>query len=157
MRIQSLLTPVLNQSEHGGQVAHEASKSSVDIIGHVSNGEHPLFKIDKIFGIDFSITKHVFMLWVVALLVFLICTLIVRRYVRQSSKVPKGGANALEALVLFIRDTIVEPNVGAKRVKTWTPLILTFFVFILGCNLIGLIPIFDFIALIEHAFIHAAP
>ena len=155
--MSSLLHPVLQQSEHGGAVAKEASKSSVDIIGHVSNGEHPLFHIDKIFGIDFSITKHVFMLWLVALIVFLICTTIVRRYVRQTSKVPKGSATALEMLVLFVRDTIVEPNVGAKRVKTWTPFLLTFFVFILGANMIGLIPIFDFIALIDHAFIHAGP
>ena len=51
--------------------------------------------------------------------------------------------NALEAVVEFIRDSIVQPNVGRKWVNTWTPLILTFFVFILCANAIGLIPIFE--------------
>ena len=41
--------------------------------------------------------------------------------------------------------------------KTWTPLLLTLFVFILGANVIGLIPIFDVLALVDHAFIHSAP
>jgi F-type H+-transporting ATPase subunit a len=134
-----------------------ASKSAVDIIGHVSNGEHPLFHLPPVFGIDFSITKHVFMLWVVAAALLIIISAIVRRYVRQTSRVPAGSATALEMLVLFVRDDVVEPNVGAKRVKTWTPFLLTLFVFILGANVIGLIPIFDVLALIDHAFIHAGP
>jgi F0F1-type ATP synthase membrane subunit a len=58
-------------------------------------------------------------------------------------------------IVEFVRDTIVEPNVGAKWVKSYTPLLLTLFVFILGANAIGLIPIFDVLALIDHTFIHS--
>jgi F-type H+-transporting ATPase subunit a len=42
-----------------------------------------------------------------------------------------------------------------RWLKTWTPLLLTFFVFILGANLIGLIPIFDVIGLLNHYVIHA--
>ena len=30
--------------------------------------------------------------------------------------------NALEAVVEFVRDAIVQPNVGRKWVNTWTPL-----------------------------------
>ena len=37
---------------------------------------------------------------------------------------------------------------------TWTPLILTLFVFILGANVIGLIPIFDLLGLIDHTVLH---
>jgi len=132
VRIQSLLTPILNQAEHGGAVKGEASK--VDIIGHVSNGEHPLFHIDKIFGIDFSITKHVLMLWIVAAILFVTVTWLVRRYIRQSPDrlVPRGSMNALEAMVEFIRDAIVLPNVGQKWVRVWTPLLLTLFLGIVG-------------------------
>ena len=38
------------------------------IIGHVSNSglDHPLIHLPTIGGIDFSVTKHVFMLWLVA-------------------------------------------------------------------------------------------
>ena len=42
-----------------------------NIIHHVSNSDisHPIVHIPKLFGIDFSVTKHVFMLWVVAIIV----------------------------------------------------------------------------------------
>ena len=55
--------------------------------------------------------------------------------------------NGLEAMVEFVRDEIVQPNVGKKWVGTWAPLILTLFFFILGANAIGLIPVFDVIGL----------
>jgi len=126
------------------------------IIGHVSNSpiDHPLIHLPTIFGIDFSVTKHVFMLWVVAALVFLVVTTTVRRYLRQDRLVPSGFMNALEIVVEFVRDGIVEPNVGRKWVKTWTPLLLTLGVFILAANAIGLIPIFDVLSLINHTVLH---
>jgi F-type H+-transporting ATPase subunit a len=48
----------------------------------------------------------------------------------------------------------VEPNVGRKWVNSWTPLLLTFAVFILAANAIGLIPIFDVLSLINHSVLH---
>ena len=50
----------------------------------------------------------------------------------------------------------MRPNVGDKWVDTWTPLLITLFLFILGANVIGLIPIFDVLALLNHTVIHAA-
>jgi F-type H+-transporting ATPase subunit a len=129
------------------------------IIEHVSNSshDHPLLRLPTIMGIDFSVTKHVFMLWLIAGFVFVVITSAVRRYLKQDKPVPGGFMNALEAVVMFIRDDIVQPNVGRKWVSTWTPLILTFFVFILSANAIGLIPIFDFIALLDHYVLHTGP
>jgi F-type H+-transporting ATPase subunit a len=69
--------------------------------------------------------------------------------------VPAGLMNGLEAVVEFVRDSIVQPNVGRKWVNTWTPLLLTFFVFILSANAIGLIPIFDVVGLLDHWLIHS--
>jgi F-type H+-transporting ATPase subunit a len=128
------------------------------IIGHVSNSspEHPLIHLPPIFGIDMSVSKHVFMLWVVAAVLFIVVTTVVRRFVRQPNPVPRGFTNALESLVTFIRDEVVKPNVGSKWVTTWTPLILTFFLFILTANAIGLVPIFDVIALVDHTLIHSS-
>jgi F-type H+-transporting ATPase subunit a len=140
--------------------AEEAAKKDFDagatIIGHVANSslDHPLIHLPKVYGIDLSVTKHVLMLWVVAALVFLIVTTTVRRYVRQDRLVPAGFMNALEFIVEYIRDEIVRPNVGGKWVGAWTPLLLTLFFFILSANLIGLIPIFDVIALLNHTVIH---
>ena len=62
--------------------------------------------------------------------------------------------NALEFVVEFIRDSIVLPNVGAKYVRTWAPLVLTFFCFILFANVAGLIPIFEVVGLIDHYVLH---
>jgi F-type H+-transporting ATPase subunit a len=39
-------------------------------------------------------------------------------------------------------------------VRTWTPLLLTFFLFILCANLAGLIPIFDLLGLLNHTVLH---
>jgi F-type H+-transporting ATPase subunit a len=129
------------------------------IIEHVANSaiDHPLVHLPKIFGIDFSVTKHVFMLWVVAAVVFVVVTVTVRRYLRQDRHVPSGLMNGLEAVVEFIRDSIVQPNVGRKWVNTWTPLVLTFFVFILVANAVGLIPIFEIVGLIDHYVLHSPP
>jgi F-type H+-transporting ATPase subunit a len=140
--------------------AAEAGKFDVGetILGHVSNSglDHPLIHLPKVFGIDLSITKHVLMLWLVAVAVFVIITWVVRRYLRQERLVPSGFMNALEAGVEFVRDSIVLPNVGRKWVSTWTPLVLTFFVFILCANMIGLIPIFDVLGLVDHWILHTA-
>src|SRR5438034_20479 len=126
------------------------------IIEHVSNSsiDHPLIHLPKVFGIDFSVTKHVFMLWLVAAVVFVVVVWTVRRYLKQDRRVPSGFMNGLEAVVEFVRDAIVQPNVGRKWVNTWTPLILTLFVFILSANAIGLIPVFEVLGLLDHWVLH---
>ncbi len=147
--------------EHAQAAAEQASEkfnAGETIIEHVSNSshEHPLIALPRVFGIDFSVTKHVFMLWLIAAFVFVVVTWAVRRYLKQDKLIPSGFMNALESVVEYVRDNIVQPNVGKKWVNTWTPLILTFFLFILSANAIGLIPLFDVIALIGHA-LHASP
>ncbi|MFQ6604562.1 MAG: F0F1 ATP synthase subunit A [Fidelibacterota bacterium] len=121
------------------------------ILHHVSNSshEHPIFHLPTLFGIDFSVTKHVLMLWITAVLVFTLVTWTVRKYLRQDRPVPHGFMNALEAVVQFIKDTVVQPNIGAKYTPFWAPLILTFFFFILTANAIGMIPFFDVLGLIN--------
>ena len=126
------------------------------IIDHVANNSaNPIIELPKVMGIDFSITKHVLMLWIVAIIVFICVSWIVRRRLKQGDMVSFRPGTGLEMLVGYIRDSIVLPNVGAKWVDTWAPLILTFFVFILTANLIGLIPIFDVLKLANHWVFHA--
>ena len=43
----------------------------------------------------------------------------------------------------FIKSDIVIPNIGKERHKMWTPLIFTFFIFILLGNFIGMVPFFE--------------
>jgi F-type H+-transporting ATPase subunit a len=154
-----LIAYVLGQ-EHGA-VAQEATEKGFNagetIIGHVANSslEHPLIHFPPIFGIDFSVTKHVFMLWFVAATLFVVVTAMVRRYVKQARLVPTGSMGVLEIGVEFVRDGVVVPNIGKKWANAYTPLLLTFFLFILAANLVGLIPIFDVLGLLDHYVIHA--
>ena len=137
--------------------AESHSSSSVmeqvgpNIIHHVSNSDisHPIIHLPTLFGIDFSVTKHVFMLWLVALILGVGVIVPIRKFLKNESRVPKGLMNAIETIVKFIRDSIVRPNVGDKWVMTWSPVILTFFFFILFANGIGMVPIFDLIGAIN--------
>ena len=119
--------------EHAAGAGEKFNAGEV-IIEHVSNSgaDHPLIHLPTVLGIDFSVTKHVLMLWIVAVVLFVSVTWAVRRYLKQDRLIPSGFMNALEFVVEFIRDTIVLPNVGRKWVLVWTPLILTLFLFILA-------------------------
>jgi F-type H+-transporting ATPase subunit a len=151
-----------HQVEHvakpAAEHAAEVFNAGETIIGHVANSslEHPLIHLPKVAGIDFSITKHVFMLWLVAIVVFVVITWTVRKFLNREREqpVPQGFSNALEAVVEFIRDAIAQPNMGNKWVRTWTPLLLTLFVFIFSANIVGLIPAFDALALLNHSVLH---
>ena len=142
-------------AEHAAE-AGEAFNAGEVIIEHVSNSslEHPILHLPHVAGIDFSVTKHVMMMWLVAGVLFLGITLVTRRYLTQERRIPTGFMNALEAVVQFIRDSIVLPNVGAKFVNAWTPLILTLFVFILALNAVGLIPMFEVLGLLDRFVLH---
>jgi F-type H+-transporting ATPase subunit a len=143
--------------EAAAEHAAEGFNAGETIIEHVANSsvDHPLIHLPKLLGVDMSVTKHVLMLWIVAALLFVGVTWIVRRYLRQDRLIPSGGATLLEIAVEFVRDTIVTPNVGHKWSRVWTPMILTLFLFILLANLIGIIPIFDTLALLNHWVVRA--
>lgn len=93
------------------------------------------------FAIDISPTKHVVMLWIAALLCIATMLLALRghRQKTEGGRAPKGFANGLEALVLYIRNEVVLPNVGHHG-NGYVPFLLTLFFFILFANLLGLIP-----------------
>ena len=106
----------------------EGFNAGETIIGHVANSsaDHPLIHLPKVYGIDFSVTKHVFMIWLVAAVLFVVVTWIVRRLPEAragAAGAATGSMNALEAVVEFVRDSIAQPNVGSKWVRTWTPLL----------------------------------
>ena len=122
-----------------------------NIIHHVSNSDisHPIIHFPKFFGVDFSVTKHVLMLWIVAIIVAFVVVIPVQKYIKSNGKDKSRWMVMIEYITEFIRNAISSPNVGPKWVMTWTPLFLTFFFFILFANGIGLVPIFDTIGLID--------
>ena len=149
--------PAAHAAQEAGHAASETFDAGTTIIGHVANSpiEHPLIHLPPVFGIDLSVTKHVLMLWVSAGFLLTVTTIAVRRYVRSGTMVPKGPVMGLiEYVAVRIRDEIVAPNVGQKWVNTYTPLIMMFFLFIVTMNAIGLLPIFDILALLNHTVLH---
>ncbi len=140
---------VADNTSHSGQTVLE--QVGPNIIHHVSNSDitHPIIHLPKIFGIDFSITKHVLMLWLVAIIVSILVVLPIRKYLASNGKKKSRWVTLIEYIVEFVRDTISSPNVGSNWIMTWTPLFLTFFFFILFANGIGMIPIFDTIGLLD--------
>lgn len=145
-----LQTPAVEHAAEGA--ASGGFNAGEVIIEHVSNSpiDQPLIHLPSVFGIDLSVTKHVLMLWIVAAIVFGFITWAVRKFIRQERPIPDAFMALIEIVVEFVRDDIVEPNVGHHWVKVWTPLILTFFLFILVANTFGLIPVFDAVALVNH-------
>ena len=59
---------------------------------------------------------------------------------RRKTAVPHGWANLLEVFVAFIRNQIVVPFLGEADGSRMTPLFCSFFFFILGMNVIGMVP-----------------
>jgi len=148
---------MLQHAEEAGHAAPEAFDAGTIILGHVANSpiDHPLIPLPTIAGINLSVTKHVLMLWIAAAVLLIVTTITVRRYVRRGTMVPSGPVMGLfEYVAVRIRDEIVAPNVGSKWVNTYTPLILVFFLFIVTANAIGMLPVFDLLALVNHTVLH---
>jgi len=88
----------------------------------------------NLFGLDISINKAVIMMWVV---VGLTAFLLVKAG-RSRRMVPTKLQSLGELLVGFIRDIILD-TMGKEGMRFF-PFIATLFVFILFCNILGLIP-----------------
>ena len=125
-------------------VATEKSEDTGWILHHVLDGNYfdfGFFKIPlphfELFGIDLSITRHVMIMWIALIILVLIFRSISKSY--SKSKAPKGLANFMEVLVVFVRDEIAKITIG-KGYEKFLPYLLTVFFFILTCNFLGLIP-----------------
>jgi F-type H+-transporting ATPase subunit a len=86
----------------------------------------------------FCISKFMIIEVVVALILVISFSWLARGI--SAGKPAKGRlANLLETFLLFIRDQIARPAIGHGADK-FVPILWTLFMFVLGCNLFGLIP-----------------
>ncbi|QDS99691.1 F0F1 ATP synthase subunit A [Adhaeretor mobilis] len=80
------------------------------------------------------------------ILMLLIAGAIVWAFSRLSKKVENGRPakgklwNMFETFLLFIRDEIARPAIGKHDADRFVPLLWTIFLFVLGCNLLGMLP-----------------
>lgn len=81
------------------------------------------------------ITRHVVMLWVACGVIVLLLWLASRR----RALVPRGVRNLVEAMVVFVRDELARKNIP-EHADRFVPYLLSTFIFILTCNLLGLVP-----------------
>jgi F-type H+-transporting ATPase subunit a len=91
---------------------------------------------------DLSFTRHTVFLFLAALLVLAIFLPFGARYRRGIGRetAPRGRLqNAMEALVLYVREEVAKPTMGDKYPK-YMPYLLTAFFFTLFANLLGLLP-----------------
>jgi len=107
-----------------------ASTVSFDATNHATNGQKLL---------DFSITKSVFGVLLMGLLMLLWFSRLAKQY--KTRKIPKGFSRVLEPLVIYVRDEIARPNIGEEHYKRFTGYLLTVFFFIWILNLAGLTPL----------------
>lgn len=90
--------------------------------------------------IDMTPTKHVVFLGLAALLTLLVLLPAAAMAGRAREGRTRGRRhNAVEAVVLYIRDQVVMPNIGHGGEK-FAPFVITLFFFILFANLLGLVP-----------------
>ncbi|MBC8043964.1 MAG: F0F1 ATP synthase subunit A [Rhizobacter sp.] len=130
-------------AEHG-QAVHNDDDYVAHHINDANTIELPFVEIHlphlELFGFDISITRHVVMMWLVALVLLVVLISIGNAYkTMNASEAPKGLGNLVEVFVDFIRLDIAKSNIG-HGYERFVPYLLTTFFFILLCNLLGLIP-----------------
>ncbi|MFN7115581.1 MAG: F0F1 ATP synthase subunit A [Saprospiraceae bacterium] len=90
---------------------------------------------------DFSITKNVFTMLLMFILLFWMFSSVAKAYKTRSGQAPKGLQSFIEPIFTFIRDEVAIPFLGHKY-ERYLPYLMSIFFFILGLNLIGQLPIF---------------
>ncbi|NMH25767.1 F0F1 ATP synthase subunit A [Flavobacterium solisilvae] len=112
------------------KVANADEQVAVDENHHATN-EKPF---------DFSITKNVFMMLVVSIIMFLLFTSLAKSYAKNGG-IAKGAGRFFEPIILYIRDDIAIPNIGEKKYKKYMSYLLTIFFFVWFLNIFGLTPL----------------
>jgi F-type H+-transporting ATPase subunit a len=87
----------------------------------------------------FAISKFMVLELVVAVLLVVVFKALSTRM--KDGRVPKGRRwNLFETFLLFIRDGIAKPAIGGHDADRFVPLLWTMFMFVLACNLLGMLP-----------------
>lgn len=98
-------------------------------------GEHT----DKLRPLDLNLSRLMIVELVAALIIFVVFTWLARKI--KSGKATQGRiAGLLETLVQFVRKDVGIAVMGKSDGRRFAPFLLTIFFFVLGCNLLGMIP-----------------
>ena len=90
----------------------------------------------SVMGVDISINKAIIAMWVGLVIIFSLFMLVASR---GTKLVPGKLQSVFEIALQFVKD-MVDEFIGKEESKKYFPFIATVFIFILMCNLIGLVP-----------------
>lgn len=139
------------QGAHGEAEGGHGAGNQIDFMHHIQDSREwelpfgatvhfPAEGSWTVGPVDMTPTKHVLFLAFAAVLTLVVLLGGARMAARaQAGRTTGKRHNAIEALVLFVRNEVVMPNVGHGGEK-YAPFIITLFFFILFANLLGLIP-----------------
>lgn len=135
-----------SELHHGEKVAnvdgnyymlHHGKIYKTDAAGTLNYDEHHHPTNEKPF--DISITKNVVTMLFVAALMFFMFVGLAKSY--KKGPIPTGFGRVLEPLIIFIREEVAIPNIGAKKYRKYMGFLLTVFFFIWILNLLGMTPL----------------
>src|SRR5262249_49735042 len=128
--------------DHVLDTRNDPSQSAWTIFDSLFGGfEVPLLYVPDFFGPGhpLRITKFMILELVAAVLVLLIYIPLARKM--KSGELPKGAWwNFWETMLTFVREQIARPTLQ-QDTDRYTPFLWTVFLFILFCNLLGLVPV----------------
>lgn len=112
---------------------------AVDFFHHVMDG-YDFHLLEKLgFHLPSWISKYMVLQLIAAGLILAIYLPISRQ--AKSGKAPKGFIwNTFEVLLTFVREKIAKPTIGDHDADHYVPFLWTMFLFVLFCNLLGMIP-----------------
>lgn len=112
------------------------------ILHHIVNGHkwHVIPGAEwAVIDIPAPLSLHVVMLFIGAILTFLLA----RTAARRAGLLPGSSlGHIVEVLVVYLRDEVARPCIGKKDGDAWVPFLATCFFFIMVLNLMGLVPLF---------------
>lgn len=89
--------------------------------------------------LDFRITRFMIVELIAAVICIIIFTWLAHKIAKGGS--PKGRMwNFFETFLVFLRDDVAEPAIGHHDAHKFLPFIWSVFFFVLGCNLLGMVP-----------------
>lgn len=120
-----------------------ASLDISEVAGHVNDGNafHFPFHLSgelPAWMTHLKITRYVLIEMIAATIIFVMCVTLARKI--RGGKTVKGRFwNALEAILVYIRDEVIRPSIG-EGADRFVPYLWTVFFFVLSCNLAGMLP-----------------